>query len=171
MFHHHHHRRHRHGWGRWGGGSGRMFRQGDLRLLLLALIAETPRHGYELIREIEARLAGAYAPSPGVVYPTLTLLEEMGFVTSTVTEGTKRQYTITPEGEAHLAENQADVDAIFDRMAEAGGDGDVTLRIVRAMANLRTALKLRLARGNIDDTRAGRIAAALDAAALEVERA
>lgn len=170
MFHHHHRHHHRHGWGRWSGRSGRMFRQGDLRLLLLALIAENPRHGYELIREIEARLAGAYAPSPGVVYPTLTLLEEMGFVTSTVTEGTKRQYTITPEGEAHLAENQADVDAIFDRMADAGGEGDVTLRIVRAMANLRTALKLRLSRGNIDDTRAGRIAAALDAAALEIER-
>lgn len=169
MFHHHHHR-HRHGWGRWGARSGRMFRQGDLRLLLLALIAETPRHGYELIREIEARLSGAYAPSPGVVYPTLTLLEEMGFVTSTLTEGTKRQYTITAEGEAHLADNQADVDAIFDRMADTGGDGDVTLRIIRAMANLRTALKLRLGRGGIDDTRAGKIAAALDAAALEIER-
>ena len=171
-----HHRHHREGMGgRFGGGprhgrGGRMFQHGDLRLLILALIAEAPRHGYELIREIEARLGGAYAPSPGVVYPTLTMLEELGLVTAQATEGNKRQYTVTDAGTAHLAENQATVDAIFARISEAGGSGDFSPRILRAMANLRFALKLRMGRGGLDETQAGKIAAALDAAALEIER-
>ena len=164
--------RHGHGGrGRGGpGGQGRMFQHGDLRLLILALIAETPRHGYEIIREIESRLGGAYAPSPGVVYPTLTMLEETGFATSATTEGSKRQYTITDAGTAHLAENQATVDAIFARIEDAGSGPDFGPRILRAMANLRFALRLRLGRGGVDDVAAGRIAAALDAAAAEIER-
>ena len=153
-----------------GGRGGRMFQHGDLRLLILALIAEAPRHGYEIIREIEARLGGAYAPSPGVVYPTLTMLEELGFVTAQATEGNKRQYTITEAGTANLAENHATVDAIFARIADAGGSGDFSPRILRAMANLRFALKLRMSRGGLDETEAAKIAAALDAAALEIER-
>ena len=161
--HHHHGGRGRHG------QRGRMFQHGDLRLLILALIAETPRHGYEIIREIEARLGGAYAPSPGVVYPTLTLLEEQGFARSETTEGSKRQYTITEAGTAHLGTEAATVDAIFARIAEAGGDGDFTPRILRAMANLRFALKLRMGRGGLDDASAAKIAAILDAAALEIE--
>lgn len=161
-----------HGHGSRGGRGpgGRMFQHGDLRLLILALIAEAPRHGYEIIREIESRLGGAYAPSPGVVYPTLTMLEELGFATSATTEGSKRQYTITEAGTAHLAENQGTVDAIFARIEDAGSGPDFGPRIVRAMANLRFALRLRLGRGGIDDTAAGRIAAALDAAAAEIER-
>lgn len=153
-----------------GGGGGRMFQHGDLRLLILALIAEAPRHGYEIIREIESRLGGAYAPSPGVVYPTLTMLEELGFATSATTEGSKRQYTITDAGTAHLVENQATVDAIFARIEDAGSGPDFGPRILRAMANLRFALKLRLGRGGIDDSGAAKIAAALDAAAAEIER-
>ena len=127
MFGHHRHHHHRGPFGHGGprhGRGGRMFQHGDLRLLILALIAEAPRHGYELIREIEARLGGAYAPSPGVVYPTLTLLEEQGLVTAQATEGNKRQYTVTEAGTAHLAEHQATVDAIFARIEEAGGPGD-----------------------------------------------
>ena len=171
--HHHRHRGFGHG-GRGGGmrhgRPGRMFQHGDLRLLILALIAEAPRHGYEIIREIEARLGGAYAPSPGVVYPTLTMLEELGLVTAQATEGNKRQFTVTEAGTAHLAENQATVDAIFARIEDAGGPGDFSPRILRGMANLRFALKLRMARGGLDETGAQKIAAALDAAALEIER-
>ena len=174
FFHHHHRGNHGHGPGHMFGGRhgrrGRMFQHGDLRLLILSLIAETPRHGYELIREIEARLGGAYAPSPGVVYPTLTMLEELGYVRSETTEGSKRQCTITEAGAAHLADNTAIVEAIMARIAEAGGDGDFTPRILRAMANLRFAFKLRLGRGGIDDAQAARIAAVLDAAALDIER-
>ncbi|QYE35456.1 PadR family transcriptional regulator [Polymorphobacter sp. PAMC 29334] len=165
--------RHGHGGpgrGRGGPGGGRMFQHGDLRLLILALIAEAPRHGYEIIREIESRLGGAYAPSPGVVYPTLTMLEELGFATSETTEGSKRQYTITDAGTANLAENQATVDAIFAKIEDAGSGPDFGPRILRAMANLRFALKLRLGRGGVDDSAAAKIAAALDAAAAEIER-
>ena len=169
-----HHGPHSEGRGRFGGGrhgrSGRMFQHGDLRLLILALIADAPRHGYELIKEIETRLGGAYAPSPGVVYPTLTMLEELGFVTSATTEGSKRQYTVTAAGTAHLEENKATVDAIFARIDDAGSPTDFGPRIIRGMANLRTALRLRLGRGGLDETQASRIAAALDAAALEIER-
>lgn len=165
------HRMGRHGHHRGGPrGGGRMFQHGDLRLLILALIAEAPRHGYEIIREIESRLGGAYAPSPGVVYPTLTMLEEQGFATSETTEGSKRQFTVTPTGTAHLAENAAAVNAIFARIDAAGNGPDFGPRILRAMANLRFALKLRLGRGGVDDTAASKIAAALDAAAAEIER-
>ena len=99
--------RHMHG-GR--GGRGRVFDQGDLRFVLLGLIAEKPRHGYEIIKEIEDRLGGAYSPSPGVIYPTLTLLEELGYA-SVTEDGGKKLYAITPEGEAALAANKAAVDA------------------------------------------------------------
>lgn len=179
MMHMHRHRdhhgpHHEQGRGRFGGRGGRgerMFQHGDLRLLILALIAEAPRHGYELIKEIETRLSGAYAPSPGVVYPTLTLLEELGLVTvATAPESTKRLYTITADGTAHLAENRATVEAIFARIADAGSPADFGPRIIRGMANLRVALRLRLGRGNLDEAQAARITAALDAAAGEIER-
>ena len=90
--------------------------------------------------------------------------------TSATTEGSKRQYTITDAGTAHLTANQATVDAIFARIEDAGSGPDFGPRIVRAMANLRFALRLRLGRGGIDDTAAAKIAAALDAAAAEIER-
>jgi DNA-binding PadR family transcriptional regulator len=106
-----------------GGGdmmrAGRMLAQGDLRLLALALIAEQPRHGYEIIKVLEDKTAGWYSPSPGVVYPTLTYLEEAGYVTSQA-DGAKKLYTITEEGRAHLAENRAFVDAVLERLATIG---------------------------------------------------
>src|SRR5262245_56168580 len=98
------------GWGGrhgMGGGdmlrAGRMLAQGDLRLIALALIAEQPRHGYEIIKLLEEKTAGWYSPSPGIVYPTLTFLEEAGYVTAQ-TQGAKKLYTITAEGQAHLEE-------------------------------------------------------------------
>jgi DNA-binding PadR family transcriptional regulator len=115
-----------HGWGGrhgLGGGdmvrAGRMLAQGDLRLLALALIAEQPRHGYEIIKLLEDKTAGWYSPSPGIVYPTLTYLEEAGYVTAQ-TEGTKKLYTITEEGRAHLEDNRDFVDAVLERLAAIG---------------------------------------------------
>ncbi len=111
------------GRGRGGGGDmfrlGRMLAQGDLKLLALALIAEQPRHGYEIIKLIEEKTGGWYSPSPGVVYPTLTYLEEAGFVVAEA-EGAKKRYAITPEGEAHLAENRDFADALLGRLSEIG---------------------------------------------------
>jgi DNA-binding PadR family transcriptional regulator len=99
-----------------GGGGGRVFGPGDLRLILLALIEERPRHGYELIKDLEQNFGGGYAPSPGSVYPTLTLLEELGHVRSVTSEGTKRLFEITPEGMQHLRDNQAALNSATTRM-------------------------------------------------------
>ena len=82
----------------------RMFESGELRLVLLKLIADQPRHGYDLIRAIEELTHGSYAPSPGVVYPTLTMLQDMGLIQEAAAEGARKAFAVTPEGEAHLAE-------------------------------------------------------------------
>jgi DNA-binding PadR family transcriptional regulator len=105
-----------------GGGEmriGRMLAQGDLKLIALALIEQQPRHGYDIIKALEEKTAGLYAPSPGVVYPTLTFLEEVGHVTSQA-EGAKKLYAITAEGRAWLEENRAIADAVLDRLAAFG---------------------------------------------------
>ena len=122
--------RHRHRQGHGGGGrhdrgdddtmrAGRMLAHGDLRLLALALIAEQPRHGYEIIKLLEEKTEGWYAPSPGVVYPTLTFIEEAGYVTGAA-DGAKRLYTITAEGRAYLEQNRAVVDAVLERLQAVG---------------------------------------------------
>ena len=119
------HHRHGMGGGRYGMGggdmmrAGRMLAQGDLRLLALALIAEQPRHGYEIIKVLEEKTEGWYAPSPGIVYPTLTYLEEAGYVTAQA-DGAKRLYTITGEGRAYLESNRAFVDAVLQRLDAVG---------------------------------------------------
>jgi len=120
------HRRHGFGFGGrhgFGGGdmirAGRMLATGDLRLIALALIAEQPRHGYEIIKVLEEKTAGWYSPSPGIVYPTLTFLEEAGYVTAQA-EGAKKLYAITDEGRAHLDENRDFVDAVLERLAALG---------------------------------------------------
>jgi len=96
-----------------------MFDSGALRLVVLGLIAEEPRHGYDIIKALEERTGGFYSPSPGVIYPTLTFLEEAGYVTAQ-TEGAKKLYTITEEGRAHLEENRDFVDAVLEKMAALG---------------------------------------------------
>ena len=107
------------GFGRGGGGGGRIFGPGDLRLMLLALIAEKPRHGYELIKEIEQKFGGAYSPSPGSIYPTLTLLEELDHVRASATDGARKLFEITDQGRAFLDENRATLDGVLARMGLA----------------------------------------------------
>jgi len=102
-----------------GGGGGRIFGPGDLRLMLLALIAEKPRHGYELIKEIEQKFGGAYSPSPGSIYPTLTLLEEMDHVRASSSEGARKLFEITDQGRAFVEENRATLDGVMARMGLA----------------------------------------------------
>jgi DNA-binding PadR family transcriptional regulator len=153
------------------GRRGRFFEQGDLRWVLLGLIAEKPSHGYELIKAIEERLGGAYSPSPGVVYPTLTLLEDMGLIAAAQSEGARKAFAITDEGRAALETNKATVESIRQKMAqfaEMAGGGPAP-QIIRAMENLRTALRLKLEGGKLTDAQVASIAAALDAAAKAVE--
>ncbi|WP_160123724.1 PadR family transcriptional regulator [Rhodovarius lipocyclicus] len=153
-------------------GGGRFFDHGELRLLVLHLISEKPRHGYEIIKAIEERLAGAYSPSPGTIYPTLTLLEELGQVSVTEAGG-KKLHTITPEGTRALEEAAPQVASIEARIAAAGGERPQAsaLQVMRAMHNLKTALRFRLMRGGLSDDELSRIVAAIDEAARTVERA
>ncbi|KPF89649.1 PadR family transcriptional regulator [Rhodopseudomonas sp. AAP120] len=115
-------------WARRGGGrgmggeasrAGRMLAQGDLKLIALALIAEQPRHGYDIIKVIEERTAGWYAPSPGVVYPALTFLEDIGHVIAQP-EGAKKLYVITDDGRDYLTERRDLADAVLERLAAFG---------------------------------------------------
>ena len=158
--------------GGFGGREGRMFDGGELRLVILALVAEKPRHGYDIIKELGERVGGDYSPSPGVVYPTLTMLEEMGYARPTQDEQGRKLYTVTPEGEKALADNRAQVDAIFARF---GGREDAETRggvgsVVRAMMNLRAATRLRLRSRSATPEQIQAIVDALDAAAKTIER-
>lgn len=148
-----------------------MFEHGELRLVVLALIAEQPRHGYEIIREIEERAGGSYSPSPGVIYPTLTMLEELGHVTVAETDG-RKIHAITPEGAHYLAASAAAVTVATERIRSAGSahGGSQAPEIVRATENLRLALRLRQERGPLTETQARAIAEALDVAAIAIER-
>lgn len=158
--------------GREGGRGRRMFDGSELRLVLLKLISEQPRHGYDLIREIEERSGGAYAPSPGVVYPTLTMLDDMELIAEHKAEGAKKQFAITEAGTAHLAEHAEQVEALFARLAhlashQARTDGGP---IRRAMGNLRVALQNRMGAEGVDSDTLHDVAAILDEAAQKIER-
>jgi DNA-binding PadR family transcriptional regulator len=159
------------GSGRGGGGRRRMFDGGELRLVLLKLIADKPRHGYDLIRAIEERTGGAYAPSPGIVYPTLTMLSEMGLIEEQLAEGARKQFAITPEGTAHLAEHEAEVVAMLARLDALGAMRERTdaVPIRRALHNLRSVLQSRLGEG-LDKERMHDAAALIDEVAQKIER-
>jgi DNA-binding PadR family transcriptional regulator len=157
--------------GRGGRGLARVFDHGELRLVVLGLIGEAPRHGYEIIKAIEERVAGSYSPSPGVIYPTLTLLQELGHVTSEE-QGGKKLYTITAEGQRYLDEHKAALKAVFARMAEvhARHGGGMAPQLLRAMENLKLSLRLRMGRGPLDAKQLQAVTDALDVAAQTIER-
>jgi DNA-binding PadR family transcriptional regulator len=154
-----------------GGGRERHFDNGELRFVILQLIADKPSYGYEIIKAIEERLSGGYAPSPGVVYPTLTMLEEEGYATVSSTESNKKLYAATEVGVEYLKENKVVVKAIFGRMEKAAkvfGRGR-SPQIMRAIMNLRYALKIRTERGNLSPEQTSKIAEAIDAAARFID--
>jgi DNA-binding PadR family transcriptional regulator len=181
MFHHHHRERYeermrdrweRHARGRMRGRRlGRLLEHGDLRFVVLALVAEQPRHGYELIKELEDRTGGAYRPSAGVIYPTLALLEDEGLVRQSGGEVGRKLYEPTEEGRRVLEGSRAHVDAIFARMAEVAESSESSRpRITRAMTNLGMALQTRLSRRPITPEEIDRIVAILDDTASAIER-
>ncbi len=128
--------------GRGGARSGRVFDQGDLKYVILQLLVEKPRHGYEIIKAIEERFGGTYSPSPGTVYPTLTMLEDMGYARVTPQEGGKKVYEITDEGRKYLEENRSAVDDIFSRISEFAQNifGEPMMQVHRAMKDLGRAV-------------------------------
>lgn len=166
-------------WGSdWGGRGGRhgrrrrVFESGELRLVLLKLIADQPRHGYDLIRAIEELTHGTYAPSPGVIYPTLTMLQDMDLIREQEAEGARKAFAVTPEGEAELAEKADEVEELLTRLADLGADhrkaGGAPIR--RSVGNLLSALWHRVTREDADEDDLHRIAAILDEAAQKIER-
>lgn len=186
--HHGHHGRHagpgrgfggEWGWEGFGGAMGgrggrgrRMFDGSELRLVLLKLIADQPRHGYDLIREIEEITGGGYTPSPGMIYPTLTLLDDTGLIAEQQAEGAKKLYAVTDEGRAHLEEHAEEVEALIARLTRLGeksrssqGHG-----VRRAMMNLGMALRNRYMAGDFDDETLRKLVDLIDETAKKVER-
>lgn len=194
----HHHGRH--GFGRFGGGfmedgspggrgmrMGRKLASGDLQLLVLALLADKPRHGYEIIKALEERSKGFYTPSPGMVYPALTYLEEIGYATVEA-DGARKLYHITADGQARLAENRTVVDAMFaqfervgekmerfrsvfatDETAQAEGDDlGFGLRGSKAVLRARRELKIALHEAADSSAEQQRIADILQRATAEI---
>jgi DNA-binding PadR family transcriptional regulator len=156
------------GGGRRGGG-GRMFGHGDLKLLLLALIEQQPRHGYEMIRIIEEMFHGHYSPSPGAIYPTLTMLEELGYAQIEDTTGNRKLYAITDEGRAFLDENRDEVEAVTARTeqsARMAAKMSAPMAVRKAMHTLKYALLMRGTRW--DKAEAQRVATILENAARDI---
>lgn len=158
---------------RGAGGRTRLFAQGDLRLVVLSLLQERPRHGYEVIKAIEERVGGDYSPSPGVIYPTLTLLSELGYARISAEEGERKQYAITEPGAQFLAGQKATLDAVLERLDSAGRSGHAmrTPEVQRALQNFRMALHMRMAKGKLTREQVRAVVEAIDAAAVAVERA
>jgi DNA-binding PadR family transcriptional regulator len=157
-----------------GREGGRAFDYGELLVLVLEMVAEQPRHGYELMRAIEQRMGGSYSPSPGVIYPTLSWLEDSGYAQIEPGSGTRKRYLITAEGTAFLTTNRAAIDDMLARIGSERGGGrheGTPAPVIRGMENLKLALRLRLKGGPLDRSTVDKIAAALDAAAQAVERA
>ncbi len=155
------------------GGRGReprLFEHGDLRLVIVALLAEKPRYGYDIIKALEERVGGGYSPSPGVVYPTLTLLEEMGHAVVSEERAGRKLYALAPEGLAFFEANRAAANAVLARIdAGAGARRGPPSPVIRALENLQTAVRLRLKGQDATPEQIRAIADAIDAAARAVE--
>jgi DNA-binding PadR family transcriptional regulator len=160
-----------HGEGR-GGRRRRVFDSGELQLVLLKLIADQPRHGYELIRAIEELTGGAYVPSPGVIYPTLTLLQDMGRIEEATAAGPRKAFAVTADGTAELEAKKQEVEALFARLAQLASARERTDGgpVRRAMGNLRAVLLDRLDREGVQTETMHEVAAILDEAARKIER-
>jgi len=156
-----------------GGRRGRMFGQGELRLALLKLLADEPRHGYELIKAFEELTGGAYAPSPGAVYPTLQLLADEGVIEEQASEGSPRKaFTATEQGRAELEGRAEEVDALFARLSSHAEEHQRgrSPQLFRAMGNLASVLKQRARADKLDEATLNEIVDMIDEAARRIER-
>jgi len=164
-------------WGEWGpkrGGRGRrqMFEAGEIKFVILRLLKEKPRHGYEVIKALEEKMGGYYTPSPGTVYPTLQLLEDQGYVRAVEAEG-KKVYEITPEGEKYLEEHRDLLDDIVDRVRETVRDftGGAIGELQGEFARLARGTFRHAWRRGPDDPAVKRVAEILKRAADEIVEA
>lgn len=163
------------GWGSgrgfgYGARRGRVFEKGDLKYVILGLLKDKPSHGYEVIRALEERFRGFYSPSPGSVYPTLQMLEDMGYVTSTQQDG-KKVYTVTDEGRKFLEENRQAVEDIWGRV---GGGWDPEFagelhEIKHEMKGLGRHFGRKMREGRLDQDKLRRIREVVAGAARDIE--
>ncbi|HEX4039524.1 MAG TPA: PadR family transcriptional regulator [Acidobacteriaceae bacterium] len=153
------------------GGAARMFDAGDIRLVVLKLLSEQPSYGYQLMKTMEERLGGGYTPSAGVIYPTLTMLEEEGLASVTVSEGNRKVYSATQAGLESLEAQKERIAELFERLDETGRGfrRGRSPEIMKSMMNLRGAVIARVARGNATAEQIGRITEAIDAAAKAID--
>jgi DNA-binding PadR family transcriptional regulator len=154
-----------------GGKRERIFASGDMKFVVLHLLGQKPAHGYEIIRALGELVGGDYTPSPGTIYPTLTMLEDLGWVVSTPQDG-RKEYRISSEGEARLEEQRAVVERVLAHLAHVRdrAHGRRVPEVMRATENLKMALKMRLGGDAPDPALARRIAEIIDRAAVEIER-
>lgn len=165
-FGHHHGGRH----GGFGGRRERLFDAGDIKLVVLKLLSEQPSYGYQLIKTMEERLSGGYAPSAGVIYPTLTMLEEEGLAAASL-ESNRKVYSVTPEGMEYLRANARRVTELLERLEEAGKgfERERSPEIMRAFINLRGAMQARTMRGRMTREEIRKIADAINTAAKAID--
>jgi DNA-binding PadR family transcriptional regulator len=152
------------------GGRERLFEAGDFKLVVLKLLAEQPSYGYQLIKTMEQRLAGGYTPSAGVVYPTLTMLEEEGLAVSS-SENNKKVYAVTPEGMQFLQANEKRVKELFDRLEDAGKSFQRgrSPEIMKAFHDMHIAVFTRVQRENITPEQIRKITEAIKAATKAID--
>lgn len=176
---HHRHGRHEHG--RRGLHSGRKLSSSDLQLLLVLLLSRQPSHGYELIKSLEEKSDGFYVPSPGMIYPALTFLEEIGYASVRV-EGAKKQYQLTPDGQEYLRKNQETAEELLTELERIGAqmanarkafeegaeDREIPAELEAARRDLRRAQREREPFSSADATR---IAGILEKAATQIRKA
>ncbi|MFZ9395626.1 MAG: PadR family transcriptional regulator [Erythrobacter sp.] len=150
----------------------RVFGQGELRLVLLALIRDEPRHGYELIKAIEELTGGEYAPSPGAVYPTLQMLQDEAMIDEAKAEGAKKPFEATVDGIAELDARADEVEQLMRRLSRMG-ERHSRVRspdLFRAMGNLASVLKNRARAGKLDKAAMDEIVDIIDEVAKRIER-
>jgi DNA-binding PadR family transcriptional regulator len=147
-----------------------LFDAGDAKLVILKLLSEQPSYGYQLIKTMEQRLSGGYTPSAGVIYPTLTMLEEEGLAFAS-SENNKKVYSITPEGMEYLQNNKRRVEELFERLEEAGRgfERGRSPEIMKAFMNLRGAVVARVSRESVTPERIRKITEAINAAAKAID--
>jgi DNA-binding PadR family transcriptional regulator len=153
------------------GGRERLFDSGDIRFVVLKLLADQPSYGYQLIKTMEERLGGGYTPSAGVIYPTLTMLEEEGLASAATPEGNRKVYSVTPQGLEYLAANKHRVNELFERLEETGRGyrHGRSPELMKAMHNLRGAILARVFRGNATPEQIKKITEAVNAAAKAID--
>jgi DNA-binding PadR family transcriptional regulator len=160
-----------------GGGAGggkreRIFASGDLKFVILHLLAQKPAHGYDLIKALGELVGGDYSPSPGTIYPTLAMLEDLGWIKATPDTNGRKEFALTPDGQSRLASQQAEVDRVLAHVNhhKTRVHARRIPEIVRAMENLKTALRIRLGDDIPEQALTRSISEIIDRAAVEIER-